>query len=63
MIYEPSDKTSPEAVCDAAYNCGRDLNPNDRRAQWIDTLPADLRRDAVDAYHAGQSERYECEDW
>ena len=74
MKYEPNDKTDPNAVCDAAFRCGRDLHPTDRRADWIDALPArlvvagqdvaiPLRGDATDAYHAGQAERYECENW
>tara|TARA_R110002096_G_scaffold400072_1_gene596582 strand:- start:59 stop:247 length:189 start_codon:yes stop_codon:yes gene_type:complete len=62
MSYEPTDQTT-DAVCDAAFICGRDLDPDDPRSEWINVLPAFLRGDAEDAYHAGQAERYECEDW
>ena len=61
--YKPSPSATPEQVCQAAYNCGRDLRPNDRRASWIDELTGSQYTEAVEAYHAGQAEQYECEDW
>jgi hypothetical protein len=40
-------------VLRAAYLCGRDLRATDPRANW---------RDAVEAYHAGQSAEWSGDD-
>lgn len=59
------DPDSTTAVVDLAYKCGFELKPEDQRSKWIDEIPSlnPLRENAVDAYHAGQVDRYENEDW
>ena len=43
-----------------AFNCGRD----DTDGGWIDAMDdGDLKQMLTAAYHEGQSESYECEDW
>jgi hypothetical protein len=61
--YQPTPGATEDQVLDFARRCGRDLNPNDHRARWIDALKGAAYTAAVEAYHAGQAERYECEDW
>lgn len=47
----------------AAYRCGRDLDPEDPRSEWVGTHPHRKEWRLVEGYHEGQAERYEQEDW
>ena len=60
--YRPAEGAPRVEVLRAAYLCGRDLSPRDRRANWIDALTGDDYRDAVEAYHAGQSAEWSGDD-
>lgn len=59
--YTPSTNDSLDDLIQKAFNCGRDLAPSDKRANWIDSHESS--RVLILAYHEGQAEQYECEDW
>lgn len=61
--YKPANLSAWNEVLRAAFICGRDLRPNDPRSDWIDGLSDPLHSYAVAAYHNGQAERYEAENW
>ena len=61
--YEPDPREDEHKIIDAAYHCGRDLDPDDKRAEWIDDVPGALGASCISSYHAGQAERYEQEAW
>ena len=60
--YRPAEGAPRVEVLRAAYLCGRDLRATDPRANWIDALTGDDYRDAVEAYHAGQSAEWSGDD-
>lgn len=59
--YAPANNDSLDALVEKAFNCGRDMHPDDPRANWIDFHKE--RRALIAAYHEGQAEQYENEDW
>ena len=64
MRYTPKPTDTLDQLAELAYACGRDLAPEDPRSRWIDGIDDhELRAELTEAYHAGQAERYESEDW
>ena len=60
----PAEGDTEDDLLDKAYNCGKELHPKSDKAVWIDRWPVSVLRHAlINAYHAGQSERYEQENW
>ena len=57
--YQPPTGADLSALCRAAFLCGRDLSPRDRRANWIDALTGAEYQEVVEAYHDGQSASWE----
>ncbi len=55
---DPGADAPHDKQMDAARYAGLDLPPDDARAAWVER-----RDDLVAAYHDGQAERYEREDW
>jgi len=61
--YSPLSTDSLDDLATKAFNCGRDLDPEDARANWIEDYTGEEHRQLVESYHAGQAEQYENEDW
>lgn len=59
--YTPTPTDSLDDLVQKAFACGRDLAPSDSRANWIDSHESS--QDLIVAYHEGQAEQYENEDW
>ena len=49
-----------ETMLEAAYRCGRDYAPQSSRSAWIDHVDS---QDAIEAYHNGQADQFENEEW
>ena len=59
--YQPEPDDSLITLIHKAEACGRNLAPEDSRANWIDDHPeADV---LTCAYHGGQAEQFCNEDW
>ena len=55
---DPGVDASLEAQVQAAYNAGRYLKADNISAAWVERNPV-----LVDAYHDGQADQYEEEQW
>ena len=55
---DPGVDASLEAQEQAAYNAGRYLKADNTSAAWVERNPV-----LVDAYHDGQADQYEEEQW